>query len=121
MTRITFALSVLAVVLLAAGPSLGADANVVGTWDVTFSDTPVGEISCELAVTKGGGGLAGTLGCREMAKFEVSDAKVDGNDLSFSFLARATPVTVTTEVEGDKLTGTWATGGSSGAFTGKRK
>ena len=80
----------LAGVLLAAPPSLGADASVVGARSVTASDTPAGELSCELTVKKVSGALAGTLGCDNLGPWDINDIKVEGKAFSFGF----TPVEV---------------------------
>lgn len=121
MTKIAFALSMLAVVLLAAAPALGADANVVGTWEVTASDTPAGELSCVLTVKTVSGALAGTFGCDSLGTWDINDIKVEGKAFSFGFYPNAGLVAVKSTVEGGNLTGAWEMGAQTGAYTGKRK
>jgi len=79
---------------------------VDGTWRIAM-ETPLGTRNATLSLATGGGGLTGKMS-GEAGSTDISDGKVNGNQVSFSVdITDPMPMTLefSATVDGDKLSG----------------
>lgn len=120
--------AVLALVLLLAAqmPAAAQEAkavNVAGKWELTW-ETPRGTSNMTLNLTQDGTKVTGTATMR-MGDVPIKDAKLDGNNLSFTVELgrgeRTFEMQYKATVDGDNMKGTMSGGrGAERPFTGKR-
>jgi hypothetical protein len=71
----------IALILIAAGLALAADAT--GTWKASI-ETPNGTIENTFVLKVDGGKLTGKVSSGQMGESEISEGKVDGDNISFA-------------------------------------
>lgn len=109
-------------VLLLVSPMPGADEAVLGAWEAVSEDTPLGNLSWIVTITKEADKLGGSANCLDLGTYDLSDVKVEGNAFTFTFYPSGRHVVVKAKLEGDKFTGTWELDGvPGGAYNGKKK
>jgi hypothetical protein len=112
-------LAILLAVALAAPLAHADDADVVGVWD-TVAETPEGNMSGVLTITKTEGGLEVTL---ELASVDrtVSDVALEGQTLEMTVTYEGSPYDVELEVDGDTMTGTYSGMQAAGPMKAQRR
>jgi hypothetical protein len=71
----------IALLLICAGAVLAADST--GTWKASI-ETPNGTIEATFALKADGAKLTGTVTSGQMGESQISEGKVDGDNISFS-------------------------------------
>ena len=71
----------IALFLICAGAALASDAT--GTWKASI-ETPNGNIETTFALKVDGAKLTGTMTSGQMGESQISEGKVDGDNISFS-------------------------------------
>jgi hypothetical protein len=125
----------LALLLLAGVQQVQAQVDVTGTWEISW-ENPRGATTTTFTFAQEENAFTGTAqmmmggrpggggggGGREV---EITDGKIDGNNITFSMAMgmgeRSMTFTFTGTVTGDTMEGTMATGRGENPFTGKRK
>jgi hypothetical protein len=87
---------------LAAGAAPAAD--IAGKWDVTAQSPAGRSMKLDLVLKQDGDKIAGTLG-NERGTVDLTDAKLEGNDLSFKLMVES-GYTVKLALSGDSMKGT---------------
>ena len=90
--------------------------NIVGTWSFTV-DTPGEKQEGKIILKKDGDEYTGVISTGDDDDEELKNIKLEGNKLSFDFMANdgQIPIAVAVKVEGNTLSGT-ASAGEFGAF-----
>ena len=124
----------LAILLLAGTQKAQAQANVTGTWEISW-ETQRGATTSTFVFAQEGLAFTGTAqmamggrgagaggGTREI---EISDGKIEGNEITFSLAMgrgeRSMSFTFVGTVDGDTMEGTMSTPRAENPFTGKKK
>jgi len=93
---------------LVAGAVPAADAapaaNIAGRWDVTAQSPAGRSMKLELILKQDGDKITGTLG-NERGTVDLTDARLEGNDLSFKLVVES-GYTVKLTLSGDSMKGT---------------
>src|SRR5829696_225980 len=97
----------------AAAPASAA-ADVVGTWNATFT-TQNGQIPAEIKVTKAGGKLTGTISSQMGESTLEAEQKEKAVSIWFTMAGQngPLPIELLATVEGDTLKGTASAGGTA--------
>lgn len=94
----------------------------LGTWSYTV-ETPGGEVSGTMTITRSGGTLAGTITSPQGEEADLEALTLDGNTLSFEFDGgqQAGQVSATVTLDGDTFDGTVSVPNAGGfPITGER-
>lgn len=89
-------------ITLLAGAGLAAD--IAGKWDITAQSPAGRSMKLELVLKQDGDKVTGTLG-NERGTVDLTDAKLDGSDLSFKITVEGV-YTVKLTLSGDSMKGT---------------
>ncbi len=124
----------IALITLMAGATLAAD--IAGKWDITAQSPAGRSMKLELILKQDGDKISGTLG-NERGTVDLTDAKLEGNNLSFKLMVDGADYSVKLALSGDSMKGTstgsdgsvWqitaakpaAAAASAGGITGKWK
>lgn len=114
----------LAIVVLAGCASLGGGASnpAVGTWAIEV-DSPAGLAEMTLTINADMSGTV-SMSAPAEASFDISDAAVDGQSLSFGvafeFQGQGIQATFEGTIDGDTIAGEFITDFGNGAVTGTR-
>jgi hypothetical protein len=117
--KVSFAVALLAVFALVAAPS--AQGGIDGNWAIVF-DTPMGAMDATATFKSDGEELSGTL--ESQAGSTTFKGTVKATAINF-VMNITTPqgdlaITMTGELEGDAIKGTFDFGQGTGAWTAKR-
>ena len=107
--------------LLTACASFQTPANpFIGQWDLTM-DSPMGKSASTLIITPE---LTGTMTLAQLGQVDISNAKVEGNNASFSMtisaMGQQIEATFGGVIEGDNINGTLNTSFGPSTITGVR-
>jgi hypothetical protein len=127
--------SFLALLLLAGVQQVQAQVDLTGTWEISW-ENPRGTTTTTFTFTQEENAFTGVAqmammgrpgggGGGETREVEITDGKIDGNNITFSMAMgmgeRSMTFTFTGTVTGDTMEGTMSTARGENPFTGQRK
>ncbi|HTQ52971.1 MAG TPA: hypothetical protein VMI94_00835 [Bryobacteraceae bacterium] len=96
-----------------------ADNPAVGTWDVVTTDDAGQTSNWTLVIKADGDNLSGTL-TGDPGEFNLSDAKLDGNSLTFKVVVNEATYTSEITLDGNKFEGKYKGPEASGTLKGTK-
>jgi hypothetical protein len=122
MNRVFGALAALALLFVAAPPSVLAQDSMAGDWDVNVA--VMGQnIPLVLHITKGDEGYAGKFDSPAQGGFDLPIRSITAEhpDFRMELETGGPPAILEGKHDGDKLSGTFSQATATGTFEGKRK